>query len=136
MKIELPDIATQQRVVFENGTLEAIAQLKDNLKAPRLPGQTLVDENLYPRTHLLREREGWEAPHKNIVDAYFRHFQSYFPQYNTDAKLAELLGLSSNRRVRGFKEGSLKVPYGVWRNFLVLTGRVPQEIIPVMAFMY
>ncbi|KPY67013.1 Uncharacterized protein ALO94_05204, partial [Pseudomonas syringae pv. spinaceae] len=28
-----------------------------------------------------------------------------------------------------------KVPYGVWRHFLVLTGRAPQDIIPVLAFM-
>lgn len=135
MKIVLPDIATQLQSVFESGTLEAIAQLKANLKAPRLPSQTFVDEALYPRTHLLREHEGWVCPDKAIVNAYFRHFQDHFPQYKTDRKLADLLGLSSDRRIRGFKEGSLKVPYGVWRHFLVLTGRVPQEAIPVMAFM-
>lgn len=135
MKIDLPDIATQQMAIFESGTLEAIAQLKANLKAPRIPSQTFVDENKYPRNHLLREHEGWEAPHKYIVDAYFRQFQQHFPEYGTDKKLAGLLGLSSDRRVRTFKEGSVKVPYGVWRHFLVLTGRVPQEAIPVMAFM-
>jgi hypothetical protein len=135
MKIDLPDIATQQMAIFESGTLEAIAQLKANLNAPCLPGQTIVDENKYPRTHLLREHEGWEAPDKDIVDAYFRQFQQHFPEYRTDKKLAGLLGLSSDRRVRTFKEGSVKVPYGVWRHFLVLTGRVPQEAIPVMAFM-
>ncbi|MGE6473217.1 hypothetical protein [Serratia proteamaculans] len=135
MKIDLPDIASQQRAVFESGTRYAIEQLQKNLNAPRLPAQSIVDENLYPRTHLVREREGWEAPHKDIVDAYFRHFQEHFPEYKTDRKLAELLGLSSDRRVRTFKDGSVKVPYGVWRHFLVLTGRVPQEAIPVMAFM-
>lgn len=135
MKIDLPTIANQQASVFEAATHTAIAQLQDNLQAPRLPGQTEVDEDLYPRTHLLRESEGWEAPAPDLIGAYFRHFQAAFPAYGTDAKLATLLGLSSDRRVRAFKDGSKKPPYGVWRRFLVLTGRVPQDVIPVLAFM-
>jgi hypothetical protein len=135
MIIELPDIATQQALIFEEGTRAAIAQLKANLSAPRLPPQSEIDESQYPRTHLLREREGWEPPNPDVVSAYFRHFQSHFKEYGTDAKLATLLGLSSDRRVRSFKEGSTTVPYGVWRHFLVVTGRVPQDVIPVLAFM-
>lgn len=135
MKIELPDIATQQAMVFEEATMEAIAQLNANLNAPRLPGQVEVDEDAYPRTHLLRQHEGWEHPDPAIIGAYFRHFQSNFEEYNTDEKLADLLGLSTNRRIRAFKDGSKKVPYGVWRHFLVMTGRVPQDVIPVLAFM-
>ncbi|WP_055137500.1 hypothetical protein [Pseudomonas corrugata] len=135
MVIDLPDIAAQQAVIFQEGTKAAIAQLKANLDAPRLAPQTEVDENQYPRTHLLREREGWEAPHPDIIGAYFRHFQANFKEFGTDAKLADLLGLSTNRRVRAFKEGSTPVPYGVWRHFLVMTGRVPQDVIPVLAFM-
>ncbi|TFA86136.1 hypothetical protein F638_1053 [Pseudomonas sp. LAIL14HWK12:I2] len=135
MKIDLPSIAEQQAVVFEAATKAAMVQLLENLKAPRLPGQTEVDESQYPRTHLLTESEGWSPPHQDLIGAYFRHFQAQFPAYNTDAKLAALLGLSSDRRVRAFKDGSKAPPYGVWRRFLVLTGRVPQEIIPVLAFM-
>ena len=135
MVIELPDIATQQALIFEEGTKAAIAQLTANLSAPRVQPQTEIDENQYPRTHLLREREGWEPPHPDIIGAYFRHFQANFKEYGTDAKLAELLGLSTNRRVRAFKEGSTPVPYGVWRHFLALTGRVPQDVVPVLAFM-
>jgi len=135
MKIEIPDIASQQLLIFTEGTKEAIEQLQKNLMAPRLEPQTEVDESQYPRTHLLREREGWEPPDQAIVGAYFRHFQKHFKEYNTDQKLAGLLGLSTDRRVRAFKEGSKTVPYGVWRHFLVITGRVPQEIFPVLAFM-
>lgn len=135
MKIELPSIADQQRLILEQATKSAIAQLKDNLNAPRIPGQTEVSEDDYPRTHLLREHEGWEAPHPDIVGAYFRHFQQHFPEYGTDKKLAALLGLSSDRRVREFKEGGRKVPYGVWRSFLVMTGRAPQDVLPVFAVM-
>ncbi|MNF91199.1 hypothetical protein D3C84_737920 [compost metagenome] len=135
MNIELPAISEQQAFIFEAATKEAVVQLKANLKAPRLPSQTEVDESQYPRTHLLREAEGWEPPHRDIAGAYFRHFQSHFPEYGTDAKLAGLLGLSSDRRVRAFKDGSKSPPYGAWRRFLVLTGRAPQEIFPVLAFM-
>ncbi|MBP4002423.1 hypothetical protein [Pseudomonas koreensis] len=135
MKIDLPNIAEQQAFVFEAATQAAISQLQENLKAPRLPAQTEIDEDQYPRSHLLTESEGWSPPHQDLIGAYFRHFQAHFPAYNTDAKLAALLGLSSDRRVRAFKDGSKAPPYGVWRRFLVMTGRVPQEIIPVFAFM-
>lgn len=135
MQIDLPDIKTQQAKIYEAATLYAIEELKKNLQAPVLAGQTYVDEDLYPRTHLLRELEGFEPPNPEIVKAYFKHFMEHFKDYNTEVKLAKLLGLSSNRRIRAFKEGSKAVPYGVWRRFLVLTGRVPQDIIPVLAFM-
>ncbi|WP_246231501.1 hypothetical protein [Pseudomonas quercus] len=135
LDIPLPSIEEQQRIVFEAATTAAIDQLKANLDAPRYPGQTEVDEAMLSRAHLLREHEGWEAPSPDIVGAYFRHFQGHFPEYGTDGRLAKLLGVSSDRRVRDYKQGVRKVPYGVWRRFLVLTGRVPQDIIPVMAFM-
>ena len=135
MKIEMPSIKKQQQLIFEQSTKAGIEQLKKNLKAPVIPGQTEVDENKYPRTHLLREHEGWEAPHQDIIGAYFRHFQSHFPDYNTDGKLADLLGLTSDRRVREYKSASRTIPYGLWRKFLVMTGRAPQEIIEVKAFM-
>lgn len=135
MKIELPSIQEQQAKVFEAATRAAIKQLQDNLKAPRLPGQVDVDEAAFPRAHLLREGEGFEAPDPAIVRAYFRHFQDAFPEYGTDGRLAALLGLSSDRRVREFKEGGRKVPYGVWRAFLVMTGRAPQDVLPVLAYM-
>ncbi len=135
MKIQLPGIKKQQQIIFEESTKAAIEQLKKNLKAPAIPGQTEIDEHQYPRTHLLREHEGWEPPHQDIIGAYFRHFQQHFPDYGTDAKLAALLGLTSDRRVREYKSAARVIPYGVWRHFLVLTGRAPQEIIEVKSFM-
>lgn len=138
MKIDLPSIQDQHRLIFEEATREAVAQLQANLGAPRLPAQDLVDESLYSRAHLLREHEGWEAPDPVVVKAYFRHFQDSFPEYGTDAKLAQLLGLNSagaDRRIRAFKDGSKKPPYGVWRRFLVMTGRAPQEVIRVLGFL-
>ena len=134
MKIELPGIAEQQKFIFEESTKEAIRQLKENLKAPVLVQPLEVDERQFSNKHLLREREGWEAPDRDLVGAYFRQFQSVFPEYDTDQKLADLLGLSSNRRIREFKQGTRKVPYGVWRKFLVMTGRVAQDVDQVLAF--
>jgi len=134
MKITLPKIPEQQKIIFEQATKEAIVTLKKNLKAPSFPGQTEIDENKYSRAHLLRENEGWKAPNEDIVSAYFRHFQSLFPEYDTDKKLANLLGLSSDRRVREYKSGARKMPYGIWRKFLVITGKAPQDIIEVKGF--
>lgn len=138
IEILLPSIEEQQKAVFLAATNAGIHQLQANLNAPRLPGPSELDESQFPRTHLLRELEGWEPPPAELVMAYFRNFQDAFPDYGTDMKLARLLGLrgdSADRRIREYKAGSYKVPYGVWRHFLVLTGRVPQDIIPVMAFM-
>ena len=138
MKIDLPSIEDQQELIFKEAIREAISQLEKNLKEPRYPAQDLLDEIIFPRTHLLRENEGWEAPHPEIVKAYFRHFQNLFSEYSTDAKLAVLLGMmggGNDRRIRAFKDGSKKTPYGVWRRFLVLTGRVPQDIIPVLGIL-
>lgn len=134
MKIDLPSIAGQQTVVYERATARAIEQLQANLHARRLPPPVL-DESIYSRAHLLRDSEGWQAPDSAIVRAYFAQFQDYFPDYGTDAKLAALLGLSSDRRMREFKHGSAKVPYHVWRRFLEITGRVPPEVPKVFAFM-
>lgn len=135
MKIELPSIQAQQRFIIETATKEAIDQLIENLKAPTLPPQTDINEDQYPRTHLLREAEGWQAPHPDVIRAYFRHFQAHFPEYDSDAKLAKLLGLSDSRRIRAYINDEKKIPYGIWRRFLVLTGRAPQEIIKILAYM-
>lgn len=136
MKIEIPLIPLDdQRKFIRQATIdEAIAKLQANLDAPVYPPQTEVDET-QETGHLLLEHEGWQAPSPDLVSAFFRQFQLHFPDYNTDRKLAELLGVSSNRRIRQFKSGEKKVPYGVWRRFLVMTGRVPQEIIPVMGYL-
>lgn len=135
MEIKLPAINEQQRTMYEHSTQEAIAILKENLNAPVLPGQSEIDESKYCNKHLLRKSEGWQAPHPDIVGAYFRQFQTHFTEYDSDKKLAKLLGLSSDRRIREFKQGKYKVPYEVWRQFLVLTGRAPQDIIKVFGFM-
>lgn len=134
MKIQLPSIKDQKKVIFEESTKEAIATLKANLKAPEFGPVTEIDEGAYPNTHLLREHEGWEPPHTDVIAAYFRQLQAEFPEYGSDAKLATLLGLSSDRRVREYKSGARTIPYGIWRKFLVMTGRAPQEVLRVLGY--
>ena len=138
-EINIPSIRSQLDFLFKIETEKNIDVLKNNLLAPKLICSLSIDESQYPTSHLLREHEGWEAPSAELVRAYFKQFQLQFSEYGTDAKLAVLLGLTGkwqDRRIRGFKEGSKVVPYGLWRKFLVITGRVPQEIIPVLAFFY
>ena len=133
MDIKLPSIKDQQEYVIREGNKRAIEQLKKNEKAQEISPVTEINESEYCNSHLLLKEQGWKAPEADLVAAYFRHFREYFPEYNTDKRLAILLGLSSDRRVREFKSGSMKVPYEIWRKFLVMTGRVPQEIIEVIA---
>ena len=135
MKIDLPNIEEQRRIIFEESIKESMRILKNNLQVPVLPKQDEINESDYSSAHRLLESQGWEAPHADIVGAYFRHFQTHFPEYNTDKKLAGLLGLSSDRRIREFKQGARKVPYNVWRHFLVITGREPQSVVRVFAYM-
>ena len=136
MNIQLPNIAEQQRVILEAATKESIKTLKANLKAPVIKTEHF-DESGYSNKHLLRLSEGWEAPHIDIVTAYFNQFKDH-TEYSSDEKLGVYLGLTgknTGRRIRSFKQGETAVPYGIWRKLLVATGRAPQEIIPVVAFM-
>ena len=138
MKISLPSISEQHRLIIEMATEEAIATLRENLQAPIISKPLNINEADYSRTHLLRESEGWEAPHPDIVKAYFEQFQIAFAVYSSDTTLADKLGLMGKeraRRIREFKSGERKVPYTLWRRFLVMTGRAPQEIIKVMGFL-
>lgn len=134
MKIDLPDIKEQQRVIYKEAIKEAKKQLDDNLKAPVIESPADINEAGYSRAHLL-DKERYESPDADIVAAYFRQLQGAFPEYGTDKKLAHLLGVSSDRRIREYKTGARRIPYEIWDRFLVLTGRKPQTIIKVIGFM-
>lgn len=136
LTICMPSLSDQKAFIFQMATNEAVSILLANLDAPRKEPQSKVDESQFGNQHLLREGEGWSHPDCKLVKAYFEHFQDNFPEYSTDAKLAILLGLKSgDRRIRAFKDGSRNVPYGIWRRFLVMTGRVPQDVLKVLAYM-
>jgi len=132
--IELPNIRAQRRFIFEGKTKENKRALTTNLNAPIVSDLT-INESEYSTAHL-NNQDQWEAPDAEIIKAYISQFKNH-TEYKTDQKIAEflgILGVNANRRIRAYKNGSEKPPYGIWRKLLVATGRVNQEIIPVVAF--
>lgn len=135
MEINLLSIEAQKRFIFEQATKEAIRQLEQNLTAPVVEDLGM-DESQYSNEHLLPENR-WKPPHQDIVYAYIEQFKRH-SEYKSDKAVAAWLGMRGNnaeRNLRAFKTGESSPPYGIWRKLLVATGRVPQEIIPVVAFM-
>jgi len=135
MKIKVPEMAAQQRFIFEVATKAGIEQLEKNLKAPVIDDLEL-DESDYDNSHLLPE-DRWKPPHPDIVFAYIEQLKRN-SEYKTDNDIVNWLGLkgkNAERRLRQYRNGDDKPPYGIWRKVLVATGRVPQEIEPVIAFM-
>lgn len=135
LSIELPTIKNQRLKVLKIEADLNCKKIQDNLNAPHYP--SVKDEALsaYSQKHLLTESEGWEAPNSAIIRAFFEQFQAIFPEYSSDEKLAKWLGLTgkqADRRMREYKKGDREIPYGIWRKFLISTGRVSQEIIPVI----
>ncbi len=128
--ITLPSISEQQSVVFELATKEAIQTLQDNLNAPVSDVPVGFDESLYSNSHLLLKDHGWEAPDKEIVFHYLKQLKEYDSKF-TGNYIAKLLKVSP-RRLRDWKAGTHKFPYDRWRQFLVLTGRVPQHVEKVL----
>ncbi|ELD7546631.1 hypothetical protein ACE3I0_23125 [Enterobacter hormaechei subsp. hoffmannii] len=135
ISIDLPGIDEQRMLLLQRGAEASCNQLRANLNAPRYPAAPGIDAAAYGDKHLRTLDEGWEPPAAALVSAWFTHFQSCFPEYASENKLAALLGLSGTnggRRIRAYTSGDEKIPYGLWRRFLVLTGRASQEIIPVL----
>lgn len=132
MDIKIPGMAAQRRFIFERAIREAIRQLEQNLQAPEVDDLGL-DESQYSNAHLLPENR-WEPPHPDIVAAYVEQFKRH-TGYKTDQALAAWLGLTDGGDLQAFRMGECAPPYGIWRKLLMATGRAPQEIIPVIAFM-
>lgn len=133
--IDLPDMNQQRLLLLRDGAERGCETLRHNLNAPHFPPVPELDVAVFGDKHLRTESEGWEAPVPQLVNAWFTQFQATFPDYASESKLAALLGLQGkqgDRRIRAFKSGDTAVPYGIWRQFLVITGRVSQEIIPVL----
>lgn len=135
MHIKVPKMAAQQRFIFEVATKAGIEQLEKNLKAPVIEDLEL-DESDYDNSHLLTG-DRWQPPHPDIVHAYLDQLKRN-SEYSTDTAIVRWLGMKGNnaeRTLRKYRSGETKPPYGIWRKILVATGRVPQEIEPVIAFM-
>jgi len=133
--IELPDINEQRLTLLRRGAEKGCEILRLNLEAPHYGSARDFNAETFGDKHLRTENEGWEAPVPELVNAWFGQFQATFTEYASEAKLGALLGLNgkqADRRIRAFKSGEISVPYGIWRRFLVITGRASQEIIPVL----
>lgn len=132
IKIALPSLDKQKRIILEQAIHEGVETLTSNLEKPVFDGPN-IDESQYPDTHLLTMEEGWEPPHNDIVAAYFDNVKDKMG-YSSDKDIAWLLGITTDRQIRRYKSGESKVPYGIWRKFLILTGRVPQEVYPILGY--
>ncbi|HEB4132006.1 TPA: hypothetical protein RZ297_004627 [Escherichia coli] len=134
IKIELSSIKLQRMEIFKRGIEQSILALQSNAAAAPYPEAKAVDYSTLDERYFLTVEQGWIAPPHSLVNAWFEQFKSTFPEYGSDSSLAVLLGIHSNgasRRIREYRNGEKPIPYGIWRKFLVITGRVPQEIIPV-----
>lgn len=135
ISIDLPGIDEQRLFLLEQGVNEGCSRLRANLNAPRYPAAPGIDAAIYGDKHLRTQEEGWEPPAPALINAWFDQFRATFPEYAAEKSLAALLGLSvgnGGRRIRAYESGDEKIPYGIWRRFLIITGRASQEIIPVM----
>lgn len=135
LTINLPSIQEQRAQMLKIEADINCQKIQHNLTAPHYPRQEIEDLDSYSKKHLLTESEGWEVPHCDVIRTLFEQFQAICPDYNSDNKLAVFLGLKGDqagRRVREYKTGEKKIPYDIWRRFLVSTGRASQEIIPVL----
>ncbi|QQX80812.1 hypothetical protein JK628_02770 [Shewanella sp. KX20019] len=121
-----------RKEALEIGSKSAIAVIKKNLKADFIEDKTGFDETLYPTTHLLLEDEGFEPPNGAIVDHYLNQLKDHNPELS-DAKIAAMLGLAGNRRIRAFRSGERDVPFSIWRKILIMMGKVPNDAIKVIA---
>lgn len=135
ISIELPPLDEQRLLVLKADTERAITILKANLNAKSFPKVENIDyTTIDPRVYNTLE-QGWTAPPAYLIDAWFNQFKTLFKDYGSDAKLGVLLGLqgrSADRRIRAYRNGAEIIPYGVWRTFLELTGRVVVDVKPVL----
>ncbi|QCR38887.1 hypothetical protein [Nissabacter sp. SGAir0207] len=137
MEIDLPGLPEQRMYVYQQRVEESCALLRKNLSAPHYDALPGFDAAPYGTAHLATQENGWEPPHADLINTWFEQFKLTFPEYRSDEKIAHLLGLHSkngDRRIRAFRNGDQPIPYGLWRRFLELTGRVNQEITPVLGF--
>lgn len=137
IEIDIPPVEEQKRILYAAAVEKSCALLRKNCSAPVIADVSGVDPTTYGDAHLNTDDEGWEPPSPELVNAWFTQFKNAVPDYKTDEKLGGLLGVRGagvDRRIRAFRSGDKPVPYGIWRRFLVITGRVNQEIYPVIGF--
>lgn len=137
IELDIPPVEEQKRILYAAEVEKSCELLKANCSAPARGDASGIDPAAFGDAHLKTETEGWEPPPPALVNAWFLQFKNALPEYSTDEKLGGLLGIrgsSVDRRIRAYRSGDKPMPYGIWRRFLVITGRVNQEIYPVIGF--
>lgn len=135
ISISLPSLSDQRFSILQNATEKAIADLRRNLFAERFPRADGVNYSSIDERVFLTQEQGWVPPSPELINAWFEQVKELFDDYSSDAKLGTLLGLNGkhpDRRIRAYRKGDEEIPYGIWRNFLELTGRVVPDIRPVL----
>lgn len=133
--VPLVSVDNQRQIILEIETEKSIATLKSNLLGKKFPKVSGVDYSSLDERIFLTQEQGWVAPPSDIVDAWFSQVKSLFSEYGTDEKLGKLLGVQGanvDRRIRAYRNGNETIPYGIWRKFLVLTGRVVPHVPAVI----
>ncbi|ORM61187.1 hypothetical protein HA45_21110 [Pantoea rodasii] len=104
------------------------------LGAPTVAGPDSFRYRDYDTAHLREMTEEWKPPAREVVCAWFGHFQACVPEYATDDRLAVLLGMGgeASHLLHEYRLGFAFVPYHVWHRFLILSGRAGQDIVPVL----
>lgn len=135
IEIALPSMKAQRLMILEKDTEIAVTTLKSNLLGVEFPKADGVNYSAIDARVFLTVEQGWVAPDHELVNAWFNQVKDNFSDYRTDAKLGNLLGLhggGADRRIRAYRNGDETIPYGIWRKFLELTGRVVPEVKPVL----
>lgn len=132
-EIQLPSIEDQAKTVALLRANEVLTFIKSKTEQKAIELPLSVKESDYPNSHLLPEDRGYEPPHHELVAAYFEQLKAFDKKY-TNSGVATLLGLADGRSIRRYTSGEKKVPYDVWRRFLIATGRAPIDIPNIIGF--
>ncbi|ELK8463435.1 MULTISPECIES: hypothetical protein [Enterobacteriaceae] len=135
ISINLPSLDQQRFFILKSDTEQAISMLKKNLDGKPFPKVENINYSTIDQRIFCTIEQGWVAPPSELIDAWFTQVKNNFIEYGTDGKLGSLLGLqgrSADRRIRAYRNGAEIIPYGVWRTFLELTGRVVVDVKPVL----
>jgi hypothetical protein len=127
MEIDCPPMSEQLAFTYIHCTKEGISQLEQSLSAAVIPNDIGIKEE----AKWFLDRRRWSCPPAKAITAYFDHFIRHYPQYEGPNCLSSRLRVDDDM-ISAYRQGSEKIPYDIWRNFLVITGRMHQEILDVV----
>jgi|SaaInlStandDraft_3_1057020.scaffolds.fasta_scaffold69375_1 hypothetical protein len=124
MEIDCPPMSEQLEFTYVHCTKDGISQLEHSISAEIIPNDIGIKEEY----EWFLERRRWVSPPAKAITAYFDHFIHHYPDYEDQDRFASLLDVSSNE-IDAYKHGADSIPYNVWYQFLVVTGRKHQKYL-------